>query len=135
VANVVVPVFSLRRFSFTALTASTSMDVVIVRNVPTAMFTEALLHVKVHARTMDGGAKIDVLAYEVSQTPDAPGVDFLRTSALLTVTVNASTSPPELAGRTAATGFGGGLAVIVRGTRGTTGSCQADLEAELVLKE
>jgi hypothetical protein len=135
VGNLVIPVFSLRRWSFTALSASASMDVVVVRNVPCAMFAEALLHVKCHARTMDGGAKIDVLAYEISQTPDAPGVDFLRTSALVTATVNASTSPPELVGRTTATGFGGGLAVIVRGTRGTTGSCQADLEVELVLKE
>lgn len=133
-AGILVPLFSRRRFSFTGLSTLQSMDIVIVRALPCFDHRELTFLVKVHSRTLDGGAKISLIAFDVSQSPDAPGVDFFDAAAVCTASVTTG-SAPALIDESAREKFGGHVRIIVRGTRGTTGSCEAILEADLVLKE
>lgn len=133
-AGLLVPLFSRRSFSFTGLTASTTMDIVIVRALPVFGYREATVLVKVHSVALDGGATIDLLASETSPTEDAPGVDFVASTVVLTASVATGTTPALVHAGNAST-FGGHLQIVVRGTRGSTGSCDAVLEADLVLKE
>jgi hypothetical protein len=133
-AGLLVPLFSMRRFEFNGLTVSTTADLVIVRAYPVFAYREATVLVKVHSLALGGGASIAVLAVEASPTEDAPGVDFTASSVVFSASVTTA-STPLLIDASNSTEFGGHLQILVRGTRGSSGSCEAVLEADLVLKE
>lgn len=133
--GVLIPLFSLRRFSFSNLTASTSAEIVMVRAVEIRDFRELTAVVRVHARTIDTGASIAVLVRALSQTPEAPGIDFVDNgSAIATATIPVGTTSTLVVQAITAT-FGGLARVVVKGTRGATGVCTADFAVDLLLKE
>ena len=113
---------------------STTADLVIVRALPVFGYREVTVLVKVHSRVLDGGATIQILASEASPSEDAPGVDFVATAVVFTASVATGTTPALVHAGNAST-FGGHLQIVVRGNRGSKGSCVAVLEADLVLKE
>lgn len=133
-AGLLVPLFSLRRYEFNGLTASTTADIVIVRAYPVFAYREATILVKVHSLVLDGGASIAIFAVEASPTEDEPGLDFIASAVVFTATVTTA-STPLLLDASNASQFGGHLQIVLRGTRGSTGSCEAVLEADLILKE
>lgn len=133
--GVLIPLFSLRRFDFANLAASTSAEVVIVRAIDIRQFRELTVLVRVHARTINLGASVAVLVQALSQTPEAPGVDFVDSgSAIATASVFIGSAPGLIASAVTAS-FGGLARVVVKGTRASSGSCSADVAADLLLRE
>jgi hypothetical protein len=133
--GVLIPLFSLRRFSFTSLAASTSAEVVMVRAVDIRDFRELTVLLRVHARTIDSGCTISLLVLALSQTPENPGVDFLDSStSIATATIIAGTTS-TLVVKPVTTTFGGLARVVVKGARAASGTCTADFAADLLLRE
>lgn len=133
-ANVVVSLFSLRRYGFEAIAASNSFDIVVVRALECARYREISLVTRVHSIAFGSGASIQLFAYEVAPTDDEPGTDFVASSTVCSSTIT-SAFAPALYVTTSAAPFGGALRVVLRGTRGISGACAAVLEADLVMKE
>lgn len=133
-ANLLVPLFSLRRWSFDNLSSSGVINIVVVREIPCAAYRELTLLVRVHSASFASGASIKLAATEVAPTDDQPGSDFPSLSSLCSIGINSSTSP-ALYDASANGPFGGSVRIELLATRGTSGSCQADLEADIVLKE
>jgi hypothetical protein len=133
-SSLLVPLFSLRNFSFSTLTASTSLEIVLVRALDVLEAREASLLVRVHARTIDSGSSIAISLRAVAPSQEEPGTDFPDdTSPLATVTISAGTTV-TLGMASVTSGMPAWGRVVIKGTRGSSGSCQADLAADLVLK-
>jgi hypothetical protein len=129
-----VELFSLRRFDFATLSASTTMDVELVRELRVIEWVETTLEVRVHAISMTSGGSIAVRLTPTSITPEDPAVAFLATSPVLSASVTSSTTAPALLTDTS-DGVGGSLRLSVFGTRGSgAGSYWADISAVLVGK-
>jgi hypothetical protein len=133
--GVLVPLFSLRRFTFSTLTVSSSLEVIMVRQVELQKYRELTVLVRVHARTIDSGASIDVIVRALSQTPEAPGVDFVDSSSAIATATIASGTTSTLVTQSTTSAFGRLARIVVKGSRGASGVCTADFAADLVLKE
>lgn len=134
-SSLLVPLFSFRRFSFSTLTASTSLEIVLVRALDVLAAREASLLVRVHTRTIDTGSSIAISLRAASPSLEAPGTDFPDdTTPLATVTISSGTTA-TLGMASVTSGIPAWGRVVIKGARGSSGSCLADLAADLVLKE
>jgi len=124
-----------RSFDFTNLAASSSIEVVLERAVPTIGFADALLQVRVHAATIPSGASLVCIASATSPTPEEPGTDFVDPNPVGQVTIDSTVTAPSLRQAQLGAGFGRAVRVALRATRGATGGTfTATLSACLVLK-
>jgi hypothetical protein len=135
-----ISLFSRREFDFSKVQGQRCVDIMLVKAVDVSQYTSGTLEVRVHSRTISGvGANICVLAYTTAPTAEDPTVDFVDYSApVASITVDDSDrrAPPVLATAALSPGFGGMLAIVVRGAqpRVPVDTLAAELSAFLTVK-
>ena len=133
-SSALVPLFSLRTFSFSTLSASKSLEIVLVRSLDILNAREASLLVRVHSRSISLGATIAISLRAVAPSLEAPGTDFPDdASPLATVTIAVGSSA-TFGMASVTSGMPSWGRVVIKGTRAASGNCEADLAADLVLK-
>lgn len=133
-AGMIIPLWNKKSWNFDNLTASTSETHVAVKAVASERYTEAMLVVRAHTRDIvNASSKIEIVAFTTAPSGEDPSVDFFSSTASGTATIgNGSTSMLATA---ALANFGGFLRIQVIGTRNTSGNCNAELSADIVMKE
>jgi hypothetical protein len=133
-AGTVIVLWNKRSFNFNNVIAGSSESHVAVKALAVERYREAQLIVRAHTRTIDDtNSMIQIVAQTTAPTAEDPSIDFVSTTASGTATI-ASGSTTVVATANLSN-FGGFLRFNVIGTRTTSGSCVAELSAELVLKE
>ena len=135
-----ISLFSRREFDFSQVRGGRCVEVMLIKAVDASQWTSGTLEVRVHDRSISGpGAAICVLAYTTAPTAEDPAVDFVDTSrpvASVAIDDSDERSPPALATATLTPGFGGMLAIVVRGQQAPipVDTLSAELSASLTLK-
>lgn len=135
-----ISLFSRREFDFSQVRGDRCVELMLVKAVDASQWTSGTLEVRVHDRTISGpGAAICVLAYTTAPTAEDPAVDFVDTSSpVASVAIDDSDqrTPPVLATAALTPGFGGMLAIVVRGRQAPmpVEALRAELSASLTLK-
>ena len=134
------PLFSRRELDFSKVQGGRHVDIMLVKAVDVSQYTRGVLEVRVHGKDISGpGACIGVLAYTTAPTGEDPSVDFIDwSSPVAAVLVDDSDShpPPILLTSPLWPGFGGMLAIVVRGSQPTAPveRLAAELSALVTLK-
>lgn len=132
--------FSRREFDFSRVQGGRGVELMLVKAVDVSQYTRGTLEVRVHSRSISGpGAQICVLAYTTAPTAEDPTVDFLDISSpVASVVIDGAEAhtPPVLVTAALSPGFGGMLAIVVRGQqpRVPVDTLVAELSAFLSLK-
>jgi hypothetical protein len=135
-----IPLFSRREFDFSEVRGDRCVDVLLVKAVDVSQYTRGTLEVRIHDRDISGsGARIWILAYTTAPTAEDPSVDFIDDSspvASIVVDDSDDRTPPVLATAELSSGFGGMLAIVVRGeqARAPVDALAAELSAFLTIK-
>lgn len=127
-AGMIIPLFTKREFSFSADTT-----VPVVKVVDVSQYTEGSLIVRTHDATISAGS-IVVRARTTAPCAEDPSQDFIDTSSdVATVTLTTTASTGELGRGSLSSNFGGFLRIEVEGNY-TSGTLDATISADLVVK-
>jgi hypothetical protein len=123
-----------RPFNFDQLTAGQSESQVAVKAIDVSAYREGMLVVRAHTRDIvNASSIIEVQAFVTAPSSEDPSVDWVASAALATATITNGSTAFFITANLA--NMGGFLRIVVKGTRISSGNCNANISIDLVLKE
>jgi len=119
-AGVLHNITSRRTFTFTNTALSNSIEIPLVRALDTLDAKALELLVRVHSVSIGTGASIDIKAYPISLTSEEPDTDFIKSTAVATVTLSPSTTAPSLSLAALSTPYGHMVRISITGTQASS---------------
>jgi hypothetical protein len=134
-SGTIIPLFSRRNFTQTA--GITTPEIILVKAVDVSKYTQGVLIVRAHTWTAGGAAPtISVIARNTAPSMEDSARDFVITaSAVATGSVTGLTITDKLVMTTLTANFAGMLQISVQVATPGAATINADLSAELVMRE
>lgn len=125
-----------RTFTFSNTAVSNTIEIPLVRALDVTDAKELELIVRVHSVNIGTGASLAINAYAVSLTSEEPDADFVKSTAVGTVTLSPSTTAPSLSLASLSTPFGHMVRITVSGTQaGSAQAITATLSIDLLARD
>ena len=135
-AGTVIRVIPKRTLDFSSVTSGQSEEIILAQGIDVSEWREITLMVRTHATTFSGAiGNIQVYALLEGRTNEDPGILFVTTTALGTVTIDSTTVAPAYSVNGIPSNAGSMIKIAAKGTRTAAGtSIKADVSIDLSLK-
>jgi hypothetical protein len=135
-AGMIIPVITKRRFDFSSLPASATVEYVMVKSLDVSHWTELSVWMRIHAKNFaQEGAQIQVWAYDTAPSAEEPSSDFFGANGIGIGVLESFATPGLLGGDASSLSGAPFVRFTVKGVQGSgTGSLWADLSVDLVAK-
>ena len=128
-AGTVIDVMRKRELSFDSGAAT----YVLAKAIPSRGWAGGGMFVRVHSKAITSSSTLAIQAFLTAPTAQNPDLDFIRATAIATITLTQFTTAPSLLLTNFSTHLGQFLLIRATGTP-SGGTCSAELSIELVLK-